>query len=249
MRRFAPGSRFVWWCRRVIAAGLTFVGLLMVAVIAANAWVIGFSKPYVYDHLKWVPKRKVALVLGTSPYTSSGAENLLFNYRIKAAAQLLQAGKVEHLLLSGSNPSPHYNEPKLMRQALERQGVAGSDMTMDFAGLRTLDSVVRANKVFCLEGYTVVSQRFHNFRAVFIARHKGIDAVAYSWPHEDAQQPFFTEAREFVARVVAVLDLFVLHSRPKYLGEPQPIAVAADSNPTSQKACGRVSARRESEKP
>lgn len=233
----------------MMAAGLTLVGLLMVAVIAANAWVIGFSKPYVYDHLKWVPKRKVALVLGTSPYTSSGAENLLFNYRIKAAAQLLQAGKVEHLLLSGSNPSQYYNEPQLMYKALEHHGVSGSDMTMDFAGLRTLDSVVRANKVFCLESYTVVSQRFHNFRAVFIARHRGIDAVAYSWPHEDAQQPFFTEAREFLARVVAALDVLVLHSRPKYLGEPQPIAVATEGEQPSQNACGRASERQSSEKP
>lgn len=217
-----------------MAVSLTVVGLLMVAVIAANAWVIGFSKPYVYDHLKWVPESKVALVLGTSPYTSSGSENLLFNYRIKAAAQLMQAGKVEHLLLSGSNPSRHYNEPQLMYQALERQGVSGADMTMDFAGFRTLDSVVRASKVFGLDRYTIVSQRYHNFRAVFIARHKGIDAIGYSWPDEDARQPFWTEAREFVARVVAVLDLFVLHSKPRYLGEPVPIDVTNNPDDAPQ---------------
>lgn len=209
--------------RPVLAAALTGLGLLLVGVIACNAWVIGFSKPYVYDHMRWLPKRHVALVLGTSPYTSSGHENLLFDYRIKAALQLLRNGWVEQLLLSGSNPSRHYNEPQMMYQALADAGVPDAAMTMDFAGFRTLDSVVRAGKVFGLERCIIVSQRFHNFRAVFIARHKGIDAVAYSWPNEDARQPLHTEAREFLARVAAVIDLFLLHSRPKYLGEPVPV--------------------------
>lgn len=208
-----------WSWRRIAACGLTLTGWAMVAILACNAWVIGFSQPYTYDHLEWVPQRETALVLGTSPYTSSGGHNLLFEYRIKAAAQLLQHGKVRHLLLSGSNPSRHYNEPRWMYEALRERGVSEADMTMDFAGLRTLDSVVRASKVFGLDRYTIVSQRFHNFRAVFIARHKGIEAVAYSWPQEDARQPLWTEAREYLARVKAVLDLFVLNTKPRYLTE------------------------------
>lgn len=210
----------------MVAIVLTVMGLLLVALIACNAWVIGFSKPYVYDHMRWLPKGRVALVLGTSPYTGSGSENLLFDYRIKAALQLWRHGWVQQLLLSGSNPSPHYNEPQMMYQALARAGVPDSAMTMDFAGFRTLDSVVRAGKVFGLQRYIIVSQRFHNFRAVFIARHKGLDAVAYSWPDEDARQPLHTEAREFLARAWAVLDLFVLHSEPRYLGKPVPIDAA-----------------------
>lgn len=205
-----------WPLNRVLAYGLTMVGWALVAILACNAWVIGFSKPYTYDHLEWVPQRETALVLGTSPYTSSGSHNLLFDYRMNAAAQLLRCGKVERLLLSGSNPGMNYNEPRWMYDVLREKGVADEVITMDFAGVRTLDSVVRANKVFGLDRYTIVSQRFHNYRAVFLARHKGIRAIAYSWPREDARQPLLTEAREYFSRVKAVLDLFLLHTKPRY---------------------------------
>lgn len=225
--------------RRVIALSLTGVGLLLAAVIAANAWVVGFSRQFVHDRIDRLPDRDVALVLGTSPFTRYGSPNLLFDHRINAAVELLRAGRVRHLLLSGANPDRTYNEPRMMYQALARAGVPDSAMTMDFAGFRTLDSIVRAQRVFGLDQYTIVSQRFHDFRAVFIARYSDIDAVAYTRIEEDRRQPLRTEAREFVARAVAVLDLFVLHSQPRFLGERRSLDITRQRDSTDRDDTGR----------
>lgn len=211
--------------RPMLCLLLTAVGVVALAFIAANAWVIGAARAYVYDHIDRIPSNPVGVVLGTSPYTRNGNPNLLFSHRIKAAAELYEAGKVDHLLLSGANPGAAYNEPQLMYQALVEAGVPGSAMTMDFAGLRTFDSMVRAARIFGLEEFTIVSQRFHNYRAVFIARHRGIDAVAYVRPEEDPRQKFRVEAREFLARAAAILDLYVLNTKPRFLGPPRELQI------------------------
>lgn len=209
--------------RAVLLTALAVLGGLLLALLAANAWVVGTSRGYVYDDIERLPDNEVGLVLGTSPYTRQGNRNLLFRHRIHAAAELYAAGKVQHLLLSGANPDETYNEPRKMYQALVQLGVPPEAMTFDFAGFRTLDSVVRAREVFSLDRVTIISQRFHDYRAVFIARNRGLDAVAYTRPEEDARQPLRTETREYLARGMAVLDLFVLFKRPKYLGERRTI--------------------------
>lgn len=209
--------------RRLALAALTVTGGLLLALLGANAWVVGATQARVYDDIGRLPGNDVGLVLGTSPYTRRGNRNLLFRHRVRAAAELYAAGKVRHLLLSGANPDETYNEPRKLYQALVDLGVPPAAMTFDFAGFRTLDSVVRAREVFGLDRVTIISQRYHDYRAVFIARNRGLDAVAYSRPEEDARQPLRTEAREYLARGKAVLDLFVLFKRPKYLGERRTI--------------------------
>lgn len=204
---------------------LCVVITVMVGLLAANAWVVYSSRAYVFEDINALPTNKVGLLLGTSPYTRQGNRNLLFDHRIKAAAELYHAGKVKHLLLSGANPDETYNEPRKMYQALRKAGVPDAAMTMDFAGFRTLDSMVRAKKIFGLDRFTIISQRFHDYRAVFIARHEGLDAVAFNRPQEDASQNLRTEMREFAARAVAVADLFVIFTRPRHLGEREEIEI------------------------
>jgi len=198
---------------------LTLVGLVVFGLILANAWVIGAARPYVYDDIQRLPPNEVGLVLGTSPYTRYGSKNLLFRHRIEAAAELYRAGKVETLLLSGANPDETYNEPRKMREALKKAGVPGDVMTLDPSGFRTLDSVVRAQRLFDHERFTIISQRFHNYRAVFLARQHGSEAVAFARPEEDRRQPLRTEVREFFARAKAVLDVYVLGQTPRVLRE------------------------------
>lgn len=206
-----------------------------------NAWLIGTTKARIFDHIDRVDKYNVALVLGTSPYTSSGAPNLLFRHRMLAATELYAAGRVRRILVSGANPG-YYNEPQEMYQALRKLGVPHKAITLDFAGYRTFDSIVRSKRVFGLDHYILVSQRYHDYRALFIAQHKGIDAVAYVRPEEDLKQPFLTELREYFARVEAVLDLFVWQASPRYLGPP----VSIESTPgvlDKDMACRRAPPR------
>ncbi|MCX7783094.1 MAG: YdcF family protein [Meiothermus sp.] len=204
------------------SAGLLVVsGLLLFGI---NTWVERSSQPWLFADADQIPHNRVGLVLGTGPTTVRGRPNPYFVGRIQAAARLYQAGKVDYLLVSGDNSSPYYDEPSAMREALIAQGVPKERIYRDYAGFRTLDSVVRAREVFGEQRFTVISQLFHNQRAVFIARQRGLEAIGYNAP--DAPEGFNsnTRFREPLARVQMVLDL-LLNKQPKYLGAPIRIGI------------------------
>ena len=161
------------------------------------------------------------MVLGTSKYYTSGVTNLYYSYRIKGAAEAYRSGKVKYLLLSGDNGAHNYNEPINMRKDLIKEGVPASKIVLDFAGFRTLDSVVRTKKVFDTDNFTIITQRFHCERAVFIAKHKGIDAQCLAVPTPEGM--YRVRAREVFARLGALADLYILKREPKFLGEQESI--------------------------
>ena len=212
--------RIVLW---LALAACAAAGLLL---IACNWWVVGSTQSRVVDAPDQLPGNAVGLVLGTSPRAPGGSDNAHFAGRMDAAAALFASGKVKHLLLSGANPSTRYNEPKAMAAALKQRGVPADAITLDFAGFRTLDSLVRARAVFELGQLTIITQRYHGYRAVFIAQRQGIDATAFAAPTNPAVvQSRRTEVREVFARVKAVLDLFLTRKQPKFLGEAEPIKI------------------------
>lgn len=169
------------------------------------------------DQLATLPTNDVGLVLGTSKFLPGHRPNAYYSQRISAALALYKAGRVRFLLVSGDNRSSHYNEPVTMKKDLVAGGVPKEKVFCDYAGFRTLDSVVRAKEVFGQTHLTVISQHFHNERAVYLARANGIEAVGF-----DASTRALTGRtllRESLARVQAVLDVHVRHKRPKFLGE------------------------------
>jgi len=173
-----------------------------------------------YTNVADVPVRDVGLVLGVGERLGNGSENPFFKYRIAAAAELFKAGKVRRLLVSGDNHTRGYDEPAMMTRALMNAGVPESAIHVDDAGFRTLDSIVRARKVFLLERFTIISQKFHNQRALLIAGHHGIDAIGFCAPDVGFRYSKWTYVREALARVKVVLDLYVFHTGPKFLGPP-----------------------------
>lgn len=197
---------------------------MVCCLTAANAWVVLSATPYLYgpERLSELPVNDSALVLGTSRYARDGRRNEQFHARIEAAAALYQAGKVRHLVVSGDNASERHNEPRAMRQALIAAGVPAAVITADYAGFRTLDSIIRMGRVFGQRRFTIVSQEYHNYRAVFIARHHGLQAVAFN-AGRGSPRPVRTELRETVARLMAVVDLFVLGTSPRFLGPHEPL--------------------------
>ncbi len=218
LRRFL--RRLFWTGVILLALAATFVGL-------ANWHIIRANRTRLHDDLASIPPTDVALVLGTSPFIRRGVPNLHFEGRMNAAAKLYAAGKVKHVLVSGDNRHRTYNEPVEMRAALIKRGVPSSAITLDFAGFRTLDSVVRARKIFGLERVIIVTQRYHNSRALAIARAHGLDARGYCAPDVAFAHSFVTECREVLARTLTVLDLHVLHRQPYFLGQPEPIQVTS----------------------
>ncbi|MDX2004005.1 MAG: ElyC/SanA/YdcF family protein [Meiothermus sp.] len=209
-----------WWLIFPALLVLTPVGVWLV-----NAWVDRVARPWVFNDLEQLPTNRVGLVLGTAPTLEDGRRNLFFVYRMQAAAELYTAGKVEYLLVSGDNSTKTYDEPTAMRDALVALGVPKDRIYLDYAGFRTLDSVVRAEAVFKEQNFTVISQRFHNERAVFIARERGLGAVGYNARDVSAAVAPQVQFREYFARVQMVLDLFLLNTRPKFYGEPIRIGI------------------------
>ena len=202
-----------------LKAAFLIIFIVISIVPAINIMIVKAVDSRVYMDATGLPENDVGLVLGTAPRLSKTTANPHFVARIETAARLYHTGKVKHLLLSGDNHTKGYNEPTAMKRALMAKGVPEAAMTLDSAGLRTLDSVVRAKEVFEQTRLTIITDDFHAHRAVFLATHYGIDAVACSSKRIPFRWSANSRIREYGARVKAALDLYVLNTRPKHLGD------------------------------
>ena len=202
------------WKRGVkVGLGIGFAGVLV--VLLCNGWVVYSTRDQIYFDVNKLPANDVALVLGTNRYIKGGHENLFFRYRMEATARLWKEGKVKYLILSGNNDSEFYNEPEDMQKALLKLGVPADVMIPDYAGYRTFDSVLRCRDVFKQHHITVISQNFHNARALYIGNHEGIEAVAFAAQDVPNGYSFRTLMREYMARPLAMLDVHWLRPQPE----------------------------------
>ena len=195
--------------------GFAFVAWTNVAAVIAGAGKL-------HDDTDRLPKGGVMLVFGCDDQID-GRENLYFRYRIDAAAEVWKSGKARCVIVSGDNRTKYYNEPKKMRQALIEKGVPGEKIICDYAGLRTLDSVVRAKEVFGVEQVVFISQRFQNERASYLAKANGMDYTGFNAKDVEGKGGLKTRLREVGARVKMWLDVRVLGTQPKHLGEKVPL--------------------------
>jgi SanA protein len=174
-------------------------------------WVYTAGDHRVFERIENVPENEVGLVLGTAKWAVKGKLNRFFTYRMDAAFRLYKSGKVRRLLLSGNGIDPGRGEPEQMRNDLIARGIPADALNIDNGGVRTLDSIVRAKCVYGLDKMTIVSQEFHNRRALFFCRAYGIDAVGFNAedvPTSEARRIFL---REFLARIDAVLEITLFH--------------------------------------
>lgn len=204
--------------KKILFTGLIFFGLSVLFVLYANYTIDYEAEDNVTSDIGNLPNEKVGLLLGTSRILANGKPNPYFVNRIKAAAELYHAGRIQNIIASGDNSRKNYNEPEDMKQALIRLGVPADKIYEDFAGFRTLDSVVRAKEIFGQKSFIVISQRFHNERAIYLAHQNGITAYGYNAKDVDKEAGFKTNAREKLARVKVFWDFF-FGVEPKFGGE------------------------------
>ena len=192
---------------------LLIMVVISIGVVSTYHWMSFKVRHQVYDSVNAIPKNKVGLLLGTGKYAASGNINLFYKYRIDAVVKLYKAGKIEYILVSGDNSRKDYDEPTDFKKDLIAKGIPEDRIFLDYAGFRTLDSVVRAKEIFGQTSITIISQKFHNQRAIYIAKQYSINAVGFN-----AKDVYNSHFREYLARSKASLDL-VFNVQPKFLGE------------------------------
>ncbi len=202
------------WLKRIFYSGVALLLLVLLLTYKVKHDV----KESMYNNITETPSKKVGLLLGTAKYVKGGWINLYYTHRITAAVELYKAGKIEYILISGDNGRESYDEPTLMKEDLMAAGIPESAIYLDYAGFRTLDSVVRCKRIFGELDILVISQQFHNERAVYIARARGIQAVGYNAQDVNAKYGFKTRIREYLARTKMFLYLW-FGKEPKFLGE------------------------------
>ena len=207
---------FIFLCAFKFIPEIIIISIICICTVYLSVSL--YSRKYIYYSIEDIPYNDVALVLGTSKYLYNGQINMYFKFRMDAAYELYKSGKVKFILVSGDNRYRSYNEPRQMRLDLIKLGVDKKHIFLDFAGFRTRDSIIRANKVFELTNFTIVSQPFHNERAILIARQKKINAIAYNANNVRKLYRVRQFPRELGARILMFIDI-IFNKPPKFYGD------------------------------
>ncbi len=204
---------------RILKIAIIIFALLVIAIIGTANYIVNSStKSQLYYNTNSIPKNKVGLLLGTAKYNDKGKNiiNVYYQNRIDAAVALYMASKVDYIIVSGDSNTIYYNEPLLMKKDLIARGVPAARIFMDNAGFRTLDSILRCRDIFGQKEFTIISQAFHDQRALYIANHKGVTTVGYA--AQDGDTYWFSILREKFARVKMIYDLLD-NTQARYYGE------------------------------
>jgi SanA protein len=192
--------------------------LSLISILWANSTINKQTENKIFTETVSIPENNVGLLLGTSKILKNGKPNQYFENRISATVQLYKAGKIKNIVISGDNSRKDYNEPEDMKNELIKRGIPETQIYLDYAGFRTYDSVYRMKEIFGQDKFTIISQEFHNQRAVYIANALKIDAIGFNAKDVNAYNGFKTKVREKFARVKVFIDL-IFDKKPKFLGE------------------------------
>ena len=187
-------------------------------VLFVNYKVVKNTENQVFTDAHAIPFNKCGLLLGTSKLLKSGKPNAYFFNRIHATVLLFREKKIQHVVISGDNSSEAYNEPQDMKEELMKRGIPEDKITLDYAGFRTFDSVFRMKEIFGQTQFTIISQEFHNQRAIYIANKLELKAIGYNAKDVNAYYGFKTKVREKLARLKMMIDLLI-DRKPKFLGD------------------------------
>lgn len=196
--------------------------VIFVAFVVPYQWVNLESKNHLKQNIQEIETHEVGILLGTSKYRPGGGNNLFYKYRVQSILELYKSGKIKQILISGDNAHKSYDEPTMLLKDLLKAGVPRERITLDYAGFRTWDSVIRASKIFGLKRYIIVSQEFHLSRALFIADYFDHEATGFLAQTPGGASYFKMTLREHFARILMIWDI-IWGTQPKFLGKKEPI--------------------------
>lgn len=198
--------------RRILFLCMAMIVVIIAVIAMCDVVVTRNASGKTYEDVDSVPHRRVGLVLGTSPISTwNGRRNYYFDYRVKAGADLYKAGKVDWLVVSGGdyrNTENGYDEPVAMRDSLMKQGVDSTRVILDYDGTRTLNSIAKMRDGYCQDSIIIISQEYHNERALYQAKHLGLDAIAFNAKTPGRYTSWWrNRGREVLARVKLFIDV------------------------------------------
>lgn len=212
--------------KRIVASIIICLGIVVLILFGCYTSVFINALGRTYDKVEDIPTHEYGLLLGTSPFTAQGARNYYFENRIKSAAELYKAGKIKQIIVSGGDYTRTlgYDEPRAMTDSLVAHGVPFNAIVRDYEGTRTLRSIVKAKETYHLDSVILISQKYHNERAIAQADKYGLKAVGYNAPHSHIKRNRLKNVlREFPARVKLYFDLW-FGVKPSFLFEAKEVA-------------------------
>ncbi|MFH0818597.1 MAG: ElyC/SanA/YdcF family protein [Patescibacteria group bacterium] len=204
--------------KNLIIAIIVFILTTLMLVIICDLIIDYQTQNSLFDNIENIESKKIGLSLGTSKYVSDGRQNLFYIYRLNAAEELYKNNKIKFILISGDNSVSNYNEPQTMKDDLISRGVPEERIYLDYAGFDTWDSIIRSNKVFLENDIIIISQKFHNQRAVYIAQQNNIEAIGFNAQEVPVRISPRVWLRERLARVKVFWNI-IINKQPKFLGE------------------------------
>lgn len=226
-RKQSASKTWLTFFKKALVGALIALILLATLLFCIDRWISYQAQDHIYTDTQNVGNFDVAVVLGTSKYLGK-VLNEYYVHRIDAAIDLYEQGKIANFLLSGDNAHRSYNEPWTMKRDLLSAGVPEENIYLDYAGFRTLDSVIRAKEIFDTDDFLIISQRFHCERAIYIAKSHNINARCMAALGPTRHSGFKVRMREVFARAKAMLDLYIIHAKPKFLGPKEPIITTSN---------------------
>lgn len=204
--------------RKKIKAFTLLICITLLVIVVSNYSIESYASDKTFSAVSDIQKNKVGLVLGTSKLLQNGHVNLYFTYRIEATVALYKENKIDFVLVSGDNSTKIYDEPTDFKEELIKRGIPEHKIFLDYAGFRTLDSVIRAKEIFGQDEITIISQEFHNERAIYLAGKNDIKAVGFNAQDVSRRYGLKVQLREYLARTKVFFDI-LFGVKPKFLGE------------------------------
>jgi SanA protein len=209
--------------KRIIMMGLILLTCLLIFILATNLYIISSTSGQISDGKNLdKPNAECIIVLGARVY-ADGSLSPMLRDRIDEAIRLYEAGYAPKILMSGDNSLVMYNEVYAMKKYAVLKGVPKDVIFMDHAGFSTYDSIYRAKAIFQIKSAIIVTQRYHLYRAIYIADSFGLKVLGVNADPRSYAGQTNRDLREILARVKDFVSVF-LKPEPKFLGDPIPIS-------------------------
>lgn len=219
----------------------TILGILLSLLLlgGADSLITACAEGKTFSNAADTPEFETAVLLGSGKTLANGRLNRFYQYRIEAVKTLWSAGKIKKIIISGDNSRKDYDEPSMFKADLIAAGIPSDSIWLDFAGFRTLDSVLRAQTIFGQNKVLFISQKFHNERAIWIAESHGMEAYGFNAQDVEMRHGLKIKIREVFARFYAILDTHLFGTQPRFGGDPVRMTISTPSAITDLPASGR----------